>query len=514
MDLPNPVLEHQRATRLLAESLKKTDVYHWLVEFGYFPESYVLPPCFRVVQRPLKPLVFNKVQKKGKKYDVPVKDLTRVHFPRTELTDRVFSLIHPELHNDIAYHIARNWKTIVKAMLPKDSCVATYSFPIPVDSRTPGRLGHLRSGRMIYEFLGMVDDDLASLAYRYKYLVKADIKNFYPSIYTHSIAWAIHGKRFIRKNGNIRDFRILGNRLDRLFQRSNDGCTNGIPIGPVVSDVIAEIIASAVDRTFTKLIRESQVKCEAVRFKDDYRVLVHSEADGRRAIKSLQAALNEFNLEINEEKTAVWLLPDNLFREWVSLYHLAHPRGRARFTWKQFRELYLAVLQIDKQHPGTGVIDRFLADITSNSGELKVYVGMFNLQKVISMLFLMASRRVKAFPKVLAIIEGILKSPFGVMHTDEIVTYLEGYLESLSKEEDRNKHLICWISYFLVSNGLKSKISISPKYKDPITRSVFNNRGALYKDATDFKLFEGAVAAGRRVSMVEHLDVFDPPQGA
>ena len=73
------------------------------------------------------------------------------------------------------------------------------------------------------------------IPYRYTHLVKADIKNFYPSIYTHSIAWAIHGKNFIRKDRNRHDYRFLGNRLDRLFQYSNDQKTNGIPIGPVVS---------------------------------------------------------------------------------------------------------------------------------------------------------------------------------------------------------------------------------------------------------------------------------------
>jgi hypothetical protein len=511
MLIANPVAEHQVTTRTLAENLKPADIYHWLVEFGYFPESYVLPPCFRVAKRPAKQKRFVPVEKKGKQFKVPTKEVVKVQFPKSELTDRVFGIIHPEIHNDIAYHISRNWKTILGAMLPKDSIVATYSFPIPIDSRYPGRLGHLRSGRMIYEFLGMVDDDLASIAYRYKYLVKADIKNFYPSIYTHSIAWAIHGKKFIRKPVNLHNFSHVGNRLDRLFQRANDNCTNGVPIGPVVSDIVAEIVASAVDRAFTKLVQASGLECEAVRFKDDYRILVNTETDGQRVIKFLQRALKDYNLEISETKTSMSRLPDGLFREWVSQYHVAYPRKRKKFTWKQFRELYLAVLQIDRQCPGTGVIDRFLADIVTKDGRLKLTIGPFNLQKVISMLLILASRRVKSFPKVLAIIEGILRSPFGIIHEAEIVAYLENYLRSLSDEEDRNKHLISWVSYFLVSNKLKDKLAFKPTFKDPVTRTVYNNHGHLFKDASDFKLFEGSVAVGKKVSMIEHLDVFDPP---
>ena len=506
----NPIRNHKNSTISLANSLKGSEVYHWLMEFGYFPESYVLPPCYRVAKRPEKQKKFYNY--KAKKFDVPTSEIIGIHFPKSEYTDRDFGLIHPKIHNDIAYHISRNWKTITKALVPSDSIVTSYSFPVPIDAKHPGRVGQLRSGRMIYEFIGMVDNDIASIAYRYRHLVKADIKNFYPSIYTHSIAWAIHGKKTVRKKENLRNFNLLGNRLDRLFQRANDGCTNGVPVGPVVSDIAAEIIAGAVDRTLSKSIKKDGIDCEIIRFKDDYRILVQTEEDGRRVVKKLQAALKEFSLEINEKKTSIHSLPEGLFRDWKSKYHMIYPKKRNKFTWKQFRELYLAVLKIDEECPDTGVIDRFLADITKKGGALKFDVWEFNLQKLISMLLMLATRRTKAFPKVLAIIEQILRSPFGFLHQQEIVHYLEKYLQSLSIEEERNKYLICWISYFLVSNKLKPLLSITPKFKDPITQSVYSNQSMIFKDAKEFKLFMGCVSVGKSVSMLEHLEVFSPPK--
>ncbi len=512
MSLPNPVREHRSATLALAKGLRGADIYHWLVQNGYFPESYVLPPCFTVIKRPKKPKAYTKVSANGKSFKVPQSQCVNVHFPKTDLTDRTFGIIHPEIHNDIAYHIARNWKSILAALIPKDSCVVSYSFPIPIDSKNPGRMGSLRSGRMIYEFIGMVDDDLTSIAYRYTHLVKADIKSFYPSIYTHSIAWALHGKRNVRKPANLHNFNLLGNRLDRLFQYANDRCTNGIPIGPVVSDVISEVIASGVDRLLTRSVNAQDIDCEIVRFKDDYRILVKSETDGRRVIKYLQAALKEYNLELSEEKTSIWALPEGLFRDWVSKYHAVHPRKRWRYKWKEFRELYLAVLRIDKECPGTGVVDRFLADIMSKNGNLKVDVGLFNLQKVLSMLLMLATRRVKAFPKIIAIIESVIRSPFGSAHTKEIVSYLEQYLKNLSADEERNKYLISWISYFILSNNLKKYLAFKPKYKDLITRSVFNNRGLVFKGCPDFVIFASPLKVGKRMSMLEHLDIFNPPK--
>lgn len=368
------------------------------------------------------------------------------------------------------------------------------------------------AARSIYEFLSMIDDDIAAVAYRYTHLVKTDIKNFYPSIYTHSIAWALHGKDYIRLPDNRNNYKLLGNRLDRLFQNASDGCTNGVPIGPVVSDIIAEIVASGVDRNLSMSLDKSPIDCEVIRFKDDYRILVKSESDGRTVIKYLQMALKAYNLELSDEKTAIWKLPDGLFREWASMYHAVQPRRKRRYTWKQFRELYLAVLRIDKVCPGTGVIDRFLADIVNRNGQLKISLAPFNLQKVLSMLLMLATLRTKAFPKVVAIIEAVLKSPFGLRHHTEIVEYLDGYLCTLSKDEERNKYLISWIAYFLVSNDLKKDLKFKPKYIDPITRSIYNNCNALFIDCKEYKIFVGCRTIGKKTTMLQHLDVFNPPQ--
>jgi hypothetical protein len=248
-----------------------------------------------------------------------------------------------------------------------------------------------------------------------------------------------------------------------------------------------------------------------IRFKDDYRILVKSESDGKTAIKFLQSALKEYNLELNDEKTKISMLPDGLFREWVSKYHAVHPKKQKKYSWKQFRELYLSVIRIDKECKNTGVIDRFLADIVDNKSALKVDVDLFNLQKVISMLLMLGTLRIKAFPKIIAILESILQSTFGSVHESLIVEHMNDFLIKLTKEEERNKYLISWISYFLVSNSLEKYLSEKPKLKDPITRSILNNRGAIFKDIKEFKLFTGCKTISKKVTMLEHLDIFNPP---
>jgi hypothetical protein len=60
--------------------------------------------------------------------------------------------------------------------------------------------------------------------------------------------------------------------------------------------------------------------------------------------------------------------------------------------------------------------------------------------------------------------------------------------------------------------GLLQLLKKKPTLKDPIANSSMTGRGKLFDDAPDFKLIEGVKTAGKRVSLFEHLDVFNPPK--
>ncbi len=168
--------QHFGKTAKLAFLLKRPRIYEWLVTKGYFPESYVLPPCFSITKHPCYGKVYCAHTKKT--YKPKITEYQQVHFPKTDFTDRTFGFIDPELHSDIAYIIAKNWKVIIGAIFHKDNKVCTYSFPIPLDSNKPGTIGGLRSGRMIYEFIEMAENDIASIAFNYNKLSRYRDKNF------------------------------------------------------------------------------------------------------------------------------------------------------------------------------------------------------------------------------------------------------------------------------------------------------------------------------------------------
>jgi hypothetical protein len=321
-------------------------------------------------------------------------------------------------------------------------------------------------------------------------------------------------KKLIRANRNRNDFQFFGNRLDKLFQNANDGCTNGIPVGPAVSDLASEVVLSGVDRLLTKRLTRRQLADNVciVRFKDDYRILVKTREEGRSVIKELQAALKEYRLELNDEKTKFHELPSGLFREWASRYRASNPRPKRSYSFERFKEVYLSVVAIDSElQSQSGVIDRFLSDLVDRkNGGLRIRLTKRSLPKIMSLLLMLADRRTKAFPMVLAILEAILRSTFGRAHSADIEEYLVKYLEQLSQAEAENRYLIIWILYFLRANGLDGNLAGKFTFKDPIVRATRTSKFAVFQAHTDFEVFQTVKKAAKRISMLKHLDVFRP----
>jgi hypothetical protein len=55
----------------------------------------------------------------------------------------------------------------------------------------------------------MAEGDLVVDSHKYKYVVKADITNFYHSVYTHSISWAITDRMIAYNKRNSYDNTIF-----------------------------------------------------------------------------------------------------------------------------------------------------------------------------------------------------------------------------------------------------------------------------------------------------------------
>ncbi len=509
MNLPR---KHFFETKKLLKSVSTNKVAKWLLEEGYFPEQYIVPPTFKVNKFDLQTDPYFTVDTSGvnPKFDVTKSDLINVSFPKTQLTDRTFGIIEPKIYHDLVWYLMNEWDLIIKHLFNSKNKIYSYSFPIPVTKKNKGTLGKLRAGRMIYEFLEMAENDLVAEAYNYKYILKTDIKNFYPSVYTHSIAWAIHTKKLIRKKGNRSAYdNFLGLKLDKLIQYANDGCTNGIPIGPAISDLISEIILSAIDTESSKEIDKLDIDFLAVRFKDDYRILCQSKEDANKVIRILQKQLKKFNLSLNDDKSVVNELPEGLFREWTADYQQFSLRYKKIIHYRIFEKSLRGTLKVDKKHKGTGVVDRFLSELSTNSFKLKLDFNEKNLMKAISLLLLLKERRYKSFPQILAIIEKILeKHSTNKTILKNIKSAIENIFNEKMKNIEDNQYDLIWLIYFIKSNDLFT-INFPRKIKSPLIKSLKANRSEFFKPLpSGIKIFETIKKKGKNKPMLEHLAVF------
>ncbi len=138
---------------------------------------------------------------------------------------------------------------------------------------------------------------------RFAYCLIADVSRFFPSIYSHTIPWALNGKAAAKLDPDWKSTAVWGNRLDFSVRQAQSRQTIGIPVGPDGSKIVAEIIMSSVDREFVRL-SGSQV-ATYVRHVDDYWIGGHTIDECERHLRNLRSTLKEHSLDINELKTKI-----------------------------------------------------------------------------------------------------------------------------------------------------------------------------------------------------------------
>ncbi len=155
---------------------------------------------------------------------------------------------------------------------------------------------------------------LQDLENKFEYCYKFDIKRCFESIYTHSIAWAIKNKEYIKENLSPSQ-KSFENELDKIMRNSNWNETHGIPVGSEFSRIFAEIILQRIDLNVEKqLTNNYMINGKKIiinkdfvikRFVDDYFIFVTSHEVGETILKTYEQALLEYKLFINEAKTEI-----------------------------------------------------------------------------------------------------------------------------------------------------------------------------------------------------------------
>lgn len=286
-------------------------------------------------------------------------------------------------------------------------------------------------------------ESLVTRASGYSYVLHADFSRYFPTLYTHAVEWSIHGKAYckanLKKKGAAKQ-QLWGGALDTCLQRMQDGQTQGIPIGPDTSYIVAELMGAAIDREFLRIYGRAVVGSRLI---DDYALFFESRTDAEEAHTALLRAAGEFQIALNDEKTYVETVRGGTKERWV--YQL-NAFGSSHTAYEQRREILrytdLAVdLTESAKKPSAA---RYAATVFARHT-----VHQKNIDLLIACLLRLAAHAPEVIPILVDAVVGYHKIGYKI-NKKPIETYLRTSLaRMIDLGQDKESIWLLWLSICL-----------------------------------------------------------------
>ncbi|PWW16975.1 RNA-directed DNA polymerase [Chryseobacterium sp. AG844] len=262
-----------------------------LLNKGFFPE--VLPPCFvsTNLARSFNGLIKDIL---GKQYHKRSSAYIRYSGTKHDGNRRYYGAVNPIPYFNLCDFIDKNWKEIDIKLQQSNFGISNIKMGKEEDDRA-----------ILVHSLSEVVSKLSSQIKHSPYLLKTDIAQFFPSIYTHSIVWAAHGREAAKKDTSRTSKTLYFNSLDWFIQQCQNGQTRGVIVGPDAFRIIAEYLVSDIDNLLQQKV--DNLIIGGVRHVDDYYLGVKSEFDSSIVLSELRDILQNYELQVNDSKTQ--LLP-------------------------------------------------------------------------------------------------------------------------------------------------------------------------------------------------------------
>lgn len=272
---------------------------------------------------------------------------------------RPYELMHPAIYVSLVNVICEeeNW-ALIKSRIAEfeDGVIDCCSAPVmSVDHQTD-------VATQIKGWWQAVEQRSLVYSLEFNHLLHTDVTDCYGSLYTHSIAWAIHGIDEAKKNKSKNS--LLGNKIDFHIQASRYGQTNGICQGSVLMDFVAEIVLGYVD----ELINTELGSCSDIRilrYRDDYRIFANSDERAESVLKIVSDKLRTVGMKLGVSKTFSSgnvvegsIKPDKLAG--IELQDLG--RDNAKTIQKQLMRLHA----FGQRYPNSGALRRLVGEFHTN----------------------------------------------------------------------------------------------------------------------------------------------------
>jgi hypothetical protein len=314
-----------------------------LLERGYFPIQ--LPPGFTTSS-------FS--ENRGDYEDdwpqkkVPITMTERFSVPRSSYYRRNTAILNPIGFYHLAKKVSKYWDEINE------------HYKKSASSRSiPSEGGTLRAIKLT-KFSELQEDKVTSSS-GFRFALVTDISSFFPTIYTHSIPWAIHGKLVAKANRDKTD-EFFGNWLDARCQATQDGQTIGLPIGPDTSHIIAETIGVAID---VQIESSLGTKPAGFRYVDDFYLFFNARSDAERALAAVVKAAAIYELQINPAKTRIVEVQDIVEDSWKFSVKKLRIGPKRRAQRNDLHHYFEALLSLEKRFKDESIVKYGLKQLSS-----------------------------------------------------------------------------------------------------------------------------------------------------
>lgn len=323
---------------------------------------------------------------------------------------RCIELLNPVLYVDLVNYITSNdvWQFLKNKFqdFQQNTKIICASIPIYNPNKKKTNVS-----QQVLTWWEKVEQASINQSLEYEYMFTTDLSDCYGSIYTHSFSWALYGKQYSKEHLKEKNF---GYYLDTKVRYMTYNQTNGIPQGAVLMDFLAEIVLGYADTKITEKIDSEISDYKIIRYRDDYKIFVHNNADGNKIIKAITEVMSSLGLRLNSSKTyeSKDIVTDSIKPEkmyFITHFKNAYKENKNNDDKKEANynnQIYLLKLyNYAKKFNNSGQLKKALNEYYK---ELQVDCEKENVETLISIVFALAFDNPKSFSTCIAIMNEFL----------------------------------------------------------------------------------------------------------
>lgn len=344
---------------------------------------------------------------------------------------RPYELMHPAVYVSLVNLLCSDdgWKLLTERMAKFEKSVVTCcSAPVASTDHQKDQAAQVRN------WWQAVEQRSIELSLEFSHVLHTDVTDCYGSLYTHSIAWALHGLE-VAKIAKGKDG-LLGNKIDECIRAGRYGQTNGISQGSVLMDFIAELVLGYVDEQITSVLGDAK-DVRILRYRDDYRIFTNSDVRAEEILKVVSDQLRSVGMRLGVAKTFIHtnviegsIKPDKLAG--IDLQDLGD--SNALTLQKQLLRLH----SFSRRYPNSGALRRLLGELHSKVIEKKVSPDDLTVQVAIATDIAVVSPL--AFPAI----AGILSHMISLAAKDQKIALWEQVYRKM-RRVPYNGYLEVWL---------------------------------------------------------------------